>query len=250
MKLDGFSLQQALTSIYSTFASVLAGCAQTDAPDLHRKEIPSMVFDAAVGAGWIPLADPATPTGTGKDAVVWQSDLYDVEKVQVPEAARRAAEDQLKKGRRPPTPATFNEYQLARLVQFGDFIVDRVYLDRFFALLTETIEFHLAQGTKHEENLKRLPHSTSKEERSAYLQNYISKEEAQGNAITKKEIARRAHVDYSVLVKWKNKTAPLDDDSSDTAQRIMLFLLFNERNPSRTYRIRDVKSDSPLPRLF
>ena len=57
------------------------------------------------------------------------------------------------------------------------------------------------------------------------------------------EIARRADVDSSVLVKWRNKRPPVDDDSVPAAQRIMCLLLFDERGRARRYQRMLVKKD-------
>lgn len=260
MKLDGFSLRQALESIYSTFANVLLASGATDCPDLYRQDIPGMVFDVAVGAGWVPLADPSIPTGTGKGEVVWQADFYDAEKVHLPETALDDSEDEKRKGRQPPAPATYTKYQLARLLQWGDFIVERKYAASFYALLKDTIAFHLAEGTEHDEHLKQLPKTTSKKDREALLQKYIAKEteKAEGRRITMKEISRRADVDYTVLKNWRKGPTPHSSgprrrtpkkpilDSSPPGQRLLLLLLFDERGKARWHR-RKAKADPTKP---
>jgi hypothetical protein len=237
MKLDGFTLQQALESIYCTFAAVLLGRGATDCPDLYLNDIPGMVFDVAVGAGWLPLAeghfDPKL--GTAKGDVVWEADWYPSPKTVKAQWVLDRIEALKKEGWQPPAPTKFTKNQAQRLVQLGDCIVDRAYADSFYALLNDTIAFHLGEGTKHEENLKRLPKSTSKKERETVLQKYVSKEEAAGTPVAMKEIARRAAVDYSVLVKWKNKQKPMVDDSVDPAQRIMCLLLCDEIGSARRY---------------
>lgn len=238
MKLDGFSLQEALESLYCTFSSVLVGRDVNDSPTLYLREIPEMVFSAAVGAGWLPLAeeDFDPKVGFSKGDVVWEADWHASPKTVDKQWVLDHIEDAIKRGGQPPAPTTFTKNQAQRLVQFGDMYVERTYLDSFYVLLKDTISFHLAEGTKHEEHVKQLPKTTSKKQRTAYLQACIDKEH-----ITRQEIARRAGVKYTVLVKWKNKTKPMHTDSSEPGERILLYLLFGEWGRSRTYRLAKIK---------
>ena len=233
--LEGCKLQDALESIYSEFAAVLRGRGETDAPYLYTSDIPGMVFDVAVGAGWMPLAETSTPIGTGADPV-WQADFQITDKTDLPQWVRDLIEDEKRKGWQPPAPTKLSKNQAQRLVHLGEFVVERSFANSFYALLKDTVAFHLGEGTKHEENLKRLPKSTSKKQREAFLQQYIAKERAQGIRTPMKKVAKDAGVQYTVLVAWKNKRAPVKPDSSDAAKRILLLLLFGEHGKARHYR--------------
>jgi len=235
MTLDGFSLKQALESMYATFASVLLGRGAKDCPDLLLEEIPGMVFDAAIGAGWLPLARPDTPIGTGKDEVIWRDDVQ-IDESTLPQMIQAHLAVRRAEGWEPPPPTRYTTNEAQRLVRFGECMVDKVYLKSFMVLLEDIIAFHLAEEPEHEANLKRLPKETSKDERENLLHEYVSKEEAKNGQITMKEIAGRADVDYSVLVKWRNKQPPADDDGVPAAQRIMCLLLFDEIGRARRYR--------------
>jgi|ERR1019366_7958469 hypothetical protein len=75
MKLKNCTLQQALDSAYCCFASVLAGYGVPRSCKLFEEDIPSMVFDVAVGAGWLPFPpeeedSPETGRLHGKELVV------------------------------------------------------------------------------------------------------------------------------------------------------------------------------------
>jgi hypothetical protein len=148
------------------------------------------------------------------------------------EAEKRARTNPQNKGRQPLRPTRFTKNQKQSIVLFGDFYVERAYLDSFFALLQETIAFHMAAGTRHEENVKQLPTHTYSDERRAMLEAYITSESKKGIDITRKEVARRADVDYSVLVKWTNGKIV---DTSPPGIRISLLLRFDERNRARSY---------------
>jgi hypothetical protein len=235
IKLDGFRLQQALESIYATFASVLLGRGAKDCPDLFLEEIPALVFGAAIGAGWLPLARPDTPIGTGKDEVVWEDDVR-IDDSTLPQMIQAHLAARKAEGWEPPTPTRYSTNEAQRLVRFGEYMVDKVYMESFMVLLKDTIAFHLAEEPEHESNLKRLPKETSKAERETLLHEFVAKEEAKNGQITMKEIAERADVDYSVLVKWRNKQPPVDDDAVPAAQRIMCLLLFDEIGRARRYR--------------
>jgi hypothetical protein len=253
MKLDGFGLKQALESVYCAVAANLRGRGATDAPDLYWREIPGVVFDAAIGAGWLPLADKDFDhkIGATKGDVIWEADWFITDKMNLPqwllrhvedatnEAEKRVRTNAQDKGWQPPVPTKFTKNQKQSIVQFNDCYVERKYLESFFALLEDIISFHMGQGTKQEENIKQLPKHTSPKERRDLLDAYIASESKKGVDITKKEIAQRADVDYSVLVKWTNGQLL---DSSKAAMRISLLLLFDERNRARGYR-KDISPD-------
>lgn len=238
MKLDGFSLKEALESLYCTFASVLRGHGATDTPELYRRKVPACVFDAAIGAGWFPLAetDFDPKIGFAKGDVIWQADWQANEKTVSAQWVLDHIEAEKRKGWKPPPPTQYTKNQAQRLVQLGDFIVEREYADSFYSLLADMIAFHLADGTQHEERLKSLPTKTTTKERQVLLNKYIAEREADGHRPTMKEIAGRAGVDYAVLFKWKNGRGIADSDPA--AQRISLLLRFNERNDPRAYRKR------------
>jgi hypothetical protein len=75
MKLKNCTLQQALDSVYCCFASVLAGYGVPRSCKLFEEDIPGMVFDVAVGAGWLPFPpeeEDLSKTGRlhGKELVI------------------------------------------------------------------------------------------------------------------------------------------------------------------------------------
>jgi hypothetical protein len=248
MRLDGFRLKDALESIYCSIAAALRRLGAADSPDLYKRAIPQMVFDVAIGAGWIPLSqnhfDPKV--GTAKGDVVWEADFQITNKLGLPKWILDNIDKAPKeKNWRPPHKTTLTKNQAQRIVQFGEWYVERTYVDSFYDLLREPISFHLAEGTEHEEQLKKLPTTTKPAERKRLLEKYISKEGSRGYDITKKQVAERAGVDYSVLAKW------LRDDIKDgktPADRIMLLLLFDERNRARTYRAGAMRSGRQRPK--
>jgi hypothetical protein len=252
MRLDGFRLSDALESIYATIASTLRGHGATDGPDLYCKEIPGLVFSAAVGAGWLPLAeaDFDSKIGTSKGDVVWQADFRLTAKTELPEWVRKHIDSVAKltpeqrKERalpeHPPRPTEFSKNQLKWIVQFDDFYVERTFLESFLDVLKEVISLHMGTGTLHEERLKSLPAHTSVTQRRALLRKYVSERQTRGLKTTMKQLAEWATVDYSDLTKWKNGSFRVPD-SSDKAQRISLLLRFDERNRARAYRRAIVK---------
>ena len=56
--LDGCNLKQALESVYSTIVDALRARGVTESREIYLQEIPALVFEAAVGAGWIPWQSP------------------------------------------------------------------------------------------------------------------------------------------------------------------------------------------------
>ena len=236
--LEGCNLKQALESLYSVIAAALRDRGVTESRDLYVREIPALVFEAAVGAGWIPLAESSIPIGTGAGQVVWEADWHATDKT-VPDTITlpQWLRDHLEKLKRQPSLKTqYTKYQVARLVQLGDLIVERRYLDSFYALLHEWISFHLEEVTEHDKRLKLLPKRTTAKQREAFLQDYIAKEEAKGIKTTKKKVANDADVQYTLLAAWTKKRAPMIFDSIPACQRIMLLLMFGERSQARHYR--------------
>jgi hypothetical protein len=75
MKLKNCTLQQALESVYCEFAAVLLAYEVPRSCKLFEEDIPGMVFDVAVGAGWLPCPPeeenlPKTGRLHGKELVV------------------------------------------------------------------------------------------------------------------------------------------------------------------------------------
>jgi hypothetical protein len=236
--LEGCNLKQALESVYSTIVGALRERGVTESRAMYRQEIPALVFEAAVGAGWIPLAKHTTPIGTGNGEVVWQFDWHVTDKT-VPDTTTlpQWLQDHIETLKRQPALRTpYTKYQLARLVQVGDLIVERAYMDSFDALLEDWIDFHLAEVTEHEKHVKLLPKRTTAKQRQGFLQEYIAKEEAKGIKTTKKKIAHDADVQYTLLAAWSKKRTPMISDAIPACQRIMLLLMFGERSQARHYR--------------
>jgi hypothetical protein len=242
MKLDGCRLRDALESVYHTFASVLLGRGATTSPDLFMRDIPEMVFDVAIGAGWIPLAENRfdQKIGTSKGDVVWEADWQIPKNMKLPKMIVDHLENLKKEGKyAPPHKTTFTTNQLQRIVRFDEWYVERAYLDSFYNLLREAISFHLGEGTLHEERLKSLPATTTARQRQALLTAYISKRMKEGKSTRITDIAKLANVDYSVFMKWRKgesvKNGPILD-SHPAAQRISMRLRFDERMKARPYR--------------
>ena len=236
--LEGCDLKQALESVYSTIVGALRERGVTESRKMYRLEIPALVFEAAAGAGWIPFAEPSIPIGTGAGQVVWEADWHVTDKT-VPDttALPQWLQDHLEKLKRQPSHRTpYTKYQVARLVQVGDLIVERAYMDSFYALLEDWIDFHLDEVTEHEKHVKLLPKRTTAKQREASLQDYIAKEEAKGIKTPKKKVANDADVQYTLLAAWTKKRAPMVSDAIPACQRIMLLLMFGERSQARQYR--------------
>lgn len=242
MKLDGFRLQDALVSIYHTFADTLRGPGATPSPDLYKRAIPEMVFDVAIGAGWVPLSETPfdSKVGTSKGDVVWEADFQITDKMGLPQWILDHVEAaKTKQDWRPPHKSTFTKNQAQRIVQFGEWYVERTYVDSFYDLLRESISFYLAEGTLHEERLKSLPTVTTARQRQDLLDAYVSKRKKEEKAAKMNDIARLAGVDYSVLMKWKKGENAKKDpilDTAPAAQRIALLLRFDQQSSARMYR--------------
>ena len=182
------------------------------------------------------LAKSSTPIGTGQGEVVWEADWYVADKTELPQWLRDHLEAQKRKGWNPPARTQFRKHQVARLVQVGDLIVERTYLDSFYVLLEEWANLFLKEVTEHETHLKLLPKRTTAKQREAFLRDYIAKEKAKGIETTMKKVAHDADVQYTQLAAWKKKREPMQSDSSDAANRIMCLLLFGEHGKARHYR--------------
>jgi hypothetical protein len=133
-KLSGCTLRQALESAYATFGSVLCGLGYPASKKLYEDDIPAMVFNVAVGAGWVDITEAALEP----DEKVW-------ERVRLQEAG----------------------YRGRKLILFGDLMVDAWYKEAFVALLEDSIQFHSYEPDPKEQWIDGLPELTSKEEREA-----------------------------------------------------------------------------------
>lgn len=220
--LDGHRLRDALESLYCTFSSVLLGSGATDEPKLYEETIPGMVFDAAVGAGWLDFRDD-------DNSPIKQADWHPSSKTVSAKWVLEHIETLASKGKRIAVPSAPRD---RNHVLLGDFIVDRSYADSFYVLLRDWISFHLATGTELEELRKRLPAKTSKDERKALLKQYIDEQHRKGYKISMLHVTQRADVDYSVFTKWKNGKLL---DSKPASQRIALLLRFGKRTTKRRY---------------
>src|ERR1035438_1952844 len=108
LKLSNCTLQEALDSAYATFASCFGGLGYPPSKKFFEEDIPAMVFDLAVGAGWLPITEAAlTPDEEVLEGIKCQDPAY--------------------KGR--------------KLVLFGDLMIDVWYKLAFMALLEDSIEF-------------------------------------------------------------------------------------------------------------
>jgi hypothetical protein len=232
------NLQLALESVYSTIVAALRDRGVIESREMYVREVPALVFEAAVGAGWIPLAGSSVPIGTGDGQVVWEADWHVTDKT-VPDtnALPQWLKDHLENlKRQPPLRTQYTKYQVARLVQVGDLIVERTYLDSFYAVLENWISFHLKEVTEHEGHVKLLPKRTTAKQREAFLQDYIAKEKVKGIKTNKKKVANDADVQYTILAAWRQKRAPMISDATPACQRIMCLLLFGELGKARPYR--------------
>jgi hypothetical protein len=134
-KLTNSTLQGSLAAAYSDIAAVLRGYGVPGTTHLYEVEIPGIVFDIAIGAGWLPLIPPPD------DAT--------------PESSKTH-------GR--------------KLVQLGDFDVERWFVDAFIDLLREDIDFNTARPEgSSQEQLANLPKFTSTRERETFLQEFREK---------------------------------------------------------------------------
>jgi hypothetical protein len=106
MKLSNSTLQEALDSAYATFAACLGGLGYPPSKKFFEEDIPSMIFELAVGAGWLELTEAALLP----DEIVWA-------------------------GIRHQEPV----YQGRKLVLFGDLMIDTWYKEAFLALLGDQI---------------------------------------------------------------------------------------------------------------
>ena len=160
-----------------------------------------MVFDLAVGAGWLPITEAAlTP-----DEQVWE---------------RVKKQDPAYKGR--------------KLVLFGDLMIDVWYKEAFMALLADSIEFNSHDPTNRKDRLDSLPKFTTKAERENLLQDYLKAHAGEQLKIGMLAIAEMAAVDYRDFKKWR-KGPPTEaepgglPDSSIKAKRIAALLRYDER---------------------
>ena len=199
------TLQEALESAYATFDSNFGGLGYPPSKKFFEEDIPAMVFELAVGAGWLPITEAAlTP-----DEKVWE-------------------------GVKNQDPA----YKGRKLVLFGDLMIDVWYKDAFMALLEDSIEFCSYEPddpTNRKDRIDALPAFTSKAEREALLQDYLNKHVSDKPKVGILDIAEMAGVDYRDFKRWR-KGPPTESesrglpDSSIKAKRIAILLRYDERS--------------------
>jgi hypothetical protein len=204
MKLSSCTLQEALDSAYATFASCFGGLGYPPSKKFFEEDIPAMVFDLAVGAGWLPITEAAlTPDEEVLEGVKRQDPAY--------------------KGR--------------KLILFGDLMIDAWYKEAFMALLEDSIEFcsyEPGDPTNRKDRLDALPSFTSKGEREGLLQDYLRKHESDQPKVGMLAVADMAAVDYRDFKKWrKGPPTPTEPrglpDSSIKAKRIAVLLRYDDR---------------------
>jgi hypothetical protein len=204
------TLKETLVHLYCQLASVLAGHHLPGTAAFFEEELPGMVYDVALGAGWLPFP----PEDLQSEAVGDPSRLHG-----------------------------------KQVVILGDYKVERWYRDGFMALLDEWIGFHTVPADTRERRIERLPKYTSKKTRQDMLDAYISHEvevnsrkeylDPVSRAAPPKmtEIAKRAGVDYSDFNKWRRGPKQLKD-SSEKSYRISLLLLYDERQKPKSQLLR------------
>lgn len=205
MRLSDTTLQEALDSAYATFASWFGGLGYPQPKKVFEEEIPAMVFDLAVGAGWLQITEAAlTP-----DEKVWEGIKN---------------RDPVYKGR--------------KLVLFGDLMIDVWYKEAFMALLEDSIglcSYDPGDPTNRKDRIAALPDFTSKDEREALLQEYLRKHQSDEPKVGILVVAEMAEVDYKDFKRWR-KGPPTESeprglpDSSVKAKRIAILLRYDERS--------------------
>ena len=214
-KLSNCTLRQALESAYATFASVLTGRGQSPSVKLFEEDIPGMVFDVAVGAGWVDVTEAALLP----DEVVRES-----------------------------VKAQHPDYKGRKLVLFGDLMVDLWYKEAFVAILEDEINFHSRNPSAPNELMDSLPSVTSKEEREALVLEYLAKHAADEPKIQVTDIPQMADVDYRDFKRWRKG---LLLDSSFKSKRISILLRSDYRWAVLKHRAKwwELSSDPPsLPK--
>ena len=211
------TLKETLEHLYCELAAVLAGHHIPGTAAFFEEELPGMVYDVAIGAGWLPWP----PEDLQSEAVGEPSRLHG-----------------------------------KQVVILGDYKVERWYRDSFMALLDEWIGMHTVPTDTRERRIERLPKYTNEKTRQDMLDAYI-KHEVEVNSrkeyldpVTRaappkmKEIASRAGVDYSDFNKWRRGPKHLKD-SSEKSHRISLLLLYDERQKPKSQLLR-VESKSRI----
>jgi hypothetical protein len=186
--LPNCNLQQTLASLYGELCAVFRGKGLPGTTHFYNVELPNIVFDIAVGAGWMSVVpDPRAPQST--------------------------------------TPRFHGE----TLVQFGEFDVERWYVDAFMELLRDEIEYHSLDEETTKARLDGLPQFTGIEERKQLIDSYLESHSVNGKPPKIVEIANRAGVDYADFKKWRRGPSVLPDSSSK-AKRISILLRHDDRS--------------------
>jgi hypothetical protein len=185
--LTNTTLQDSLNATYAEIAAVLRHYGVPRTTNLYEVEIPGIVFDIAVGAGWLPLIPPPDDT--------------------TPESSRVH-------GR--------------KLVQLGEFQVERWYVDAFMNLLLEEIAFTTVLPDRNrEEQFANLPKFTSTKERETLIQDFREKYKVGGKQPKMIEIANWSGTDYADFKKWRKGRLL---DSSSKSKHIAMLLRYNDRS--------------------
>jgi hypothetical protein len=200
------TLKETLVHLYCELAAVLAGHHLPGTAAFFEEELPGIVYDVALGAGWLPFPPENLQTEPVGD------------------------------------PSRLHGKQVVIL---GDFKVERWYRDSFMALLDEWIGFHTVPADTRERRIEKLPKYTNTKTRQDMLDAYIKREveinlkKEYLDPVTRAappkmtEIARRAGVDYSDFNKWRRGPKHLKD-SSEKSHRISLLLLYDERQKPKS----------------
>jgi hypothetical protein len=127
----------------------------------------------------------------------------------------------------PPSARTHGK----KLVQFGEFDVERWYVDSFVALLEDEIEFS-SYGPEEtvQARLDGLPSFTNKIQREELLQEFLSNHLEANKKLKFVQVAQMAGVDYGDFKRWRRGHLP---DSSAKSKRLSLLLRYNDQRFSK-----------------
>lgn len=136
------------------------------------------------------------------------------------------------------TPASARSHG-QKLVQIGEFDVERWYVDAFIDLLREEIDYHLHSSEENrQEQLANLPKFTSTKQREELLEEYLERHRMNGRPPKMIEIANWSGVDYSDFKKWRRGPTNMPD-SSTKSKRISMLLRHNDKECAKRPKPRD-----------